>query len=173
MASYVFLTVPPFIMASIPWFIALDMERYFDNDPNPEHQSKFYYRIQCGTLVYGGISSAVLSLVPSLVKSVEAWKSVAPEMSLWGHLFFALPILDVMLTYPTVCVGLQASALLLCRQGHTHSARNGCAQCACRLRADYVPMVLGERRSSPTPTSPPTRCGARSRWWGSSSSRAR
>ena len=107
--SYLFLVVPPFIMASVPWFLALDMERYFDQDPKPEHSAKFYYRLQCGTLVYGGISSAVLSIVPSLIKATTAWKSVAPEMTLWGHLFFVLPILDLMVTYPSFTMALQVA----------------------------------------------------------------
>ena len=108
--SYVALVVPPFIMASVPWFLVLDMQGHYDKDPAPEHENAFFYRVQCGSLVYGGVSSAVLSLVPSLMKGVTAWKSVAPEMVLWGHLFYVLPILDVMLTYPTVCIGLQVLA---------------------------------------------------------------
>ena len=94
-------------MASVPWFLTLDMAHYFDMDPAPEHASKIYYRIQCGTLAYGGVSSTALSLIPLVVKAAEAWKSVALEMVLWGYLYFTLPVIDIMLTYPNACFARQ------------------------------------------------------------------
>lgn len=134
-------------------------------DPAPEHRAKIYYRIQCGTLVYGGVSSAVLSLIPSLVKAAVAWKSVAPEMVLWGHLYFVLPLIDIMLTYPTICFALQVSSAA-CNaidssdpSGPGPRSRRTPPRCV-----SMPPQAVPDRRSSLIPTSRYTPSGALYPW---------
>ena len=61
-------TLPPYLIAIIPWWWVLDMEYHFANDAAPGN-SALGYRTMFAQVVYGNVATRFLSLLPAFIKA--------------------------------------------------------------------------------------------------------
>ena len=96
----------------IPWYTAMDFDHAIDNArtdglPDVVHTAvvealKVEYRAKVATSLHAKGSAIVGSLPPSLCFVMLTWKSLFPESSLWTLGVVAFPVLDLLMSIPSL-----------------------------------------------------------------------
>ena len=96
----------PYVNAVLPWYYMLGFDGALGNDLGDDVPSSLVlaaqrrYRLKIAVELYGPTSMVLLSIFPALLEAVSFAKTLVPESSLWGALWYVAPALTALLVVP-------------------------------------------------------------------------